>query len=91
VEDAGSGGALGAARGDRHARLGRHYLLIRAYDYASATLLAPYTYSGLIWAMALGFVVFGNFPDGWALTGMGIIVASGLFLVSRQRLTVHRD
>ncbi|HEV8094130.1 MAG TPA: DMT family transporter [Burkholderiales bacterium] len=67
-----------------------HYLLIRAYDYASATLLAPYTYSGLIWAMALGFVVFGNFPDGWALAGMGVIVASGLFLVSRQRLTVHR-
>jgi drug/metabolite transporter (DMT)-like permease len=68
-----------------------HYLLIRAYDYASATLLAPFTYSGLVWAMALGFVVFGNFPDGWALTGMGIIVASGLFLVNRQRLTVHRS
>ena len=67
-----------------------HYLLIRAYDYASASLLAPYTYSGLVWAMALGFAVFGNFPDGWALTGMGIIVASGLFLVARQRLTVHR-
>ena len=67
-----------------------HYLLIRAYDYASASLLAPYTYSGLIWAMLLGYTVFGNFPDGWALAGMGIIVASGLFLVSRQRLTVHR-
>jgi drug/metabolite transporter (DMT)-like permease len=67
-----------------------HYLLIRAYDYASASLLAPYTYSGLVWSMALGFVLFGNFPDGWALAGMGIIVASGLFLVSRQRLTVHR-
>jgi len=67
-----------------------HYLLIRAYDYASASLLAPYTYSGLVWAMALGFVLFGNFPDGLALTGMGIIVASGLFLVARQRLTVHR-
>jgi len=68
-----------------------HYLLIRAYDYASATLLAPYVYSGLIWAMALGLVVFGNFPDGWALTGMGVIVASGLFLANRQRLTVHRS
>ena len=68
-----------------------HYLLIRAYDYASASLLAPYTYSGLVWAMALGFVVFGNFPDGWALVGMGIIVAAGLFLVSRQRLTMHRS
>jgi drug/metabolite transporter (DMT)-like permease len=67
-----------------------HYLLIRAYDYASASLLAPYTYSGLVWAMALGFVLFGNFPDGFALSGMGIIVAAGLFLVARQRLTVHR-
>ncbi|MGH8674926.1 MAG: DMT family transporter [Burkholderiales bacterium] len=66
-----------------------HYLLIRAYDYAPATLLAPYVYSGLIWAMGLGLVVFGNFPDGWALAGMGVIVASGLFLVNRQRLTVH--
>jgi drug/metabolite transporter (DMT)-like permease len=67
-----------------------HYLLIRAYDYASASLLAPFTYSGLLWAMALGFLVFGSFPDGWALGGMSVIVASGLFIVSRQRLTVHR-
>ena len=67
-----------------------HYLLIRAYDYASASLLAPFTYSGLLWAMALGFLVFGNFPDGWALGGMSVIVVSGLFIVSRQRLTVHR-
>ncbi|HEX5611901.1 MAG TPA: DMT family transporter [Burkholderiales bacterium] len=68
-----------------------HYLLIRAYDYASATLLAPYTYSGLIWAMLLGLLVFGNFPDGWSLAGMAVIVVSGLFLATRQRLTVHRS
>ena len=67
-----------------------HYLLIRAYDYASATLLAPYTYTGLIWAMLLGFAVFGNFPDGWSLTGMAVIVISGMFLATRQRLTVRR-
>lgn len=67
-----------------------HYLLIRAYDYAPATLLAPFTYSGLVWAMLLGLAVFGNFPDGWSLAGMSVIVASGLFLASRQRLTVRR-
>jgi len=67
-----------------------HYLLIRAYDYASATLLAPFTYSGLVWAMLLGLLVFGNFPDGWSLAGIAVIVVSGLFLASRQRLTVHR-
>jgi drug/metabolite transporter (DMT)-like permease len=67
-----------------------HYLLIRAYDYAPATLLAPYTYSGLVWAMLLGLAVFGNFPDGWSLAGMAVIVVSGLFLAGRQRLTVRR-
>lgn len=67
-----------------------HYLLIRAYDRASATLLVPFTYSALIWAMLMGWLVFGDFPDGWSLFGMGIIVASGLYLASRQRFTMHR-
>jgi len=67
-----------------------HFLLIKAYDYAGAGLLAPYTYTALVWAMLLGWMVFGDFPDGWSLIGMGIIVLSGLFLANRQRLMVHR-
>ena len=65
-----------------------HFILIRAFDYAPATLLAPFVYTGLVWAMGLGLAVFGNFPDGWALAGMGVIVASGLALAARQRLAV---
>ena len=68
-----------------------HFLLIRAYDYANATLLAPYTYTALIWAMLSGWLVFGDFPDGWSLVGMGIIVLSGLYLANRQRLTTRRS
>jgi drug/metabolite transporter (DMT)-like permease len=67
-----------------------HYFLIRAYDHAPAIVLAPYTYSALVWAMLLGFVVFANFPDGWSLAGMAVIVASGLFIAARQRLAVRR-
>ena len=67
-----------------------HYLLIRAYDHAPAILLAPYTYTALIWAMLLGLLVFGNFPDGWSLAGMAVIVVAGLFLAGRQRLAVRR-
>jgi drug/metabolite transporter (DMT)-like permease len=40
--------------------------------------------------MLLGWLVFGDFPDGWSLLGMGIIVASGIYLVGRQRLTMRR-
>ena len=67
-----------------------HFLLIKAYDYAGAGLLAPYTYTALVWAMGLGWLVFGDFPDGWSLVGMGIIVLSGLYLANRQRLTMRR-
>jgi drug/metabolite transporter (DMT)-like permease len=67
-----------------------HYLLIRAYDYANATLLAPYTYTAIVWAVLLGFVMFGNLPDGWTVAGMAVIVFSGLFLAGHQRLAVRR-
>ena len=68
-----------------------HYLLIRAYDYANATLLAPYTYTMMVWAVLLGFLLFDNLPDGWSVAGMGVIVVAGMFLATRQRLTVHRS
>jgi len=67
-----------------------HYLLIRAYDFASTTLLAPFTYTAIVWALLLGFVLFGQLPDGWSVAGMVVIVFSGLFLAARQRLTVRR-
>ncbi len=67
-----------------------HWLLIKAYDHANASLLAPFTYSALVWAMLLGWLVFGDFPDGWSLFGMGIIVLSGLYIANRQRFTMHR-
>jgi drug/metabolite transporter (DMT)-like permease len=66
-----------------------HYLLIKSYEYAGATLLAPFTYTTMIWAVLSGFLVFGQLPDGWSVGGMAVIVASGLFVVSRHRLTVR--
>lgn len=67
-----------------------HLALIRAYDYAGASLLAPFTYTQLVWVMLLGWMVFGDFPDGWSLVGMAIIVTAGLYVVNRQRLAVRR-
>jgi drug/metabolite transporter (DMT)-like permease len=66
-----------------------HYLLIKSYEYAGATLLAPFTYTTMIWAVLSGFLVFGQLPDGWSVGGMAVIVVSGMFLVSRHRLTVR--
>jgi S-adenosylmethionine uptake transporter len=48
--------------------------------------VAPFRYSGLIWALALGWVVFGDWPDPVTVLGGGLIVASGLFALARERL-----
>jgi drug/metabolite transporter (DMT)-like permease len=63
-----------------------HLLLILAYARAPASTLAPFSYIQLIWSTVIGLVWFGNFPDGWTLTGGAIIAASGLYVIHRERL-----
>ena len=62
-----------------------HWLLILAHRRAPASVLAPFFYVQLLWATALGFLVFGETPDRWTLVGGAIVIASGLYLVSRER------
>jgi drug/metabolite transporter (DMT)-like permease len=62
------------------------YLLVLAYRHAEAALLAPFSYSQLIWAVTLGYVVFSALPDRWTVIGAGIIVASGIYTVHRERV-----
>jgi drug/metabolite transporter (DMT)-like permease len=61
-----------------------HFLLIRAFREAPASSLSPLLYVQLIWAMLLGWIVFGQLPDLPATLGMLIIGASGLSLVLRK-------
>ncbi len=65
-----------------------HMLLVRAFDHAPATLLAPFGYTQLVAAIVVGWLVFGNFPDGVALFGMALIVASGVTMAVRQGMSV---
>jgi drug/metabolite transporter (DMT)-like permease len=66
-----------------------HYLMIRAYAIAPASLLAPFDYTTLIWATILGFFMFGDLPDTWTVLGAIIIMSSGLYLIRREsRLNV---
>lgn len=62
-----------------------HFVLIRAFEHAPASVLAPFVYAQLVSVLILGYLVFGEFPDRWSLVGMGIIVASGAFVASRGR------
>lgn len=61
-----------------------HLLVTRALAHAPAGSLGPYSYTQLAWAAVFGFVVFGNVPDIFALSGIVLIALSGLVL------TLHR-
>ena len=69
---------------------GGHFLLIRAFDHAPASLLAPYSYSEIVMATAVGWIFFNDFPDGWTWTGIAVIVASGIYISWRERRTHTR-
>ncbi|MBL8701764.1 MAG: DMT family transporter [Alphaproteobacteria bacterium] len=58
-----------------------HFILIRAFAFAPASLLAPFGYASLIWAVALGYFVFGEAPDWGTLVGGGLIALAGIHLV----------
>jgi len=62
-----------------------HFLLIRAHAHAPATLLAPFGYTQLLVILILGFAVFGEIPDGLALTGIVLIAGCGLGVVLASR------
>ncbi|MDO5369792.1 DMT family transporter [Paracoccus sp. (in: a-proteobacteria)] len=59
-------------------------LLIRAFAMAEAGAIAPFGYTGLIWAALWGWLFFGAVPDGWTVTGACIIVAAGLYVWARE-------
>jgi drug/metabolite transporter (DMT)-like permease len=62
------------------------WIVVLAFRYADASVLAPFSYTQLVWVSFLGFVLFGEVPDVWTVTGAGFIVASGLYTAHRERV-----
>lgn len=62
-----------------------HCLLVLAFARAPASVLAPMSYSQLIWAGLAGVLVFGDWPDGWTLLGAGVIAAGGILVALPDR------
>ena len=63
---------------------GAHYSMIEAFRMGEAAVVAPFKYSSLIWAIALGFLIFGDLPDGWTLVGAAIVIGAGLYILHRE-------
>jgi drug/metabolite transporter (DMT)-like permease len=62
-----------------------HLCLIRAFRQAPASVVAPFSYSSLLWATAFGYLLFGDLPDAWTLSGAALIIGSGLYIFHREQ------
>jgi drug/metabolite transporter (DMT)-like permease len=61
-----------------------HIFLTESYRYASASMVAPFDYTSMIWALALGYAMFGETPTVMIVAGSAIIAAAGLFVIWRE-------
>jgi drug/metabolite transporter (DMT)-like permease len=66
-----------------------HGLLVLAFARAPASLLAPLSYTQMIWAVVAGVLVFGDAPDAITLLGMAVIAVSGLVVAVSGRGKKH--
>jgi drug/metabolite transporter (DMT)-like permease len=62
-----------------------HLCLIRALRHAPASVVAPFSYSSLLWATLFGYLLFSNLPDAWTLCGAALIISSGLYIFHREQ------
>ncbi len=66
-----------------------HMLMTYALRFAPSATLAPLHYLEIVSAAALGYFIFSDFPDALTWVGIAIIVASGLYIVHRERITAR--
>lgn len=67
-------------------------LLTQSYRFGDASLIAPFEYVSMVWAILVGYFLFSSLPSSTMLLGSGIVIASGLFVIYREhRLGLKRS
>lgn len=62
-----------------------HIFLTESYRHASASVVAPFDYTAMLWAVLLGYWMFGELPDPLVYLGAAIVAGAGLFVIWRER------
>ena len=68
-----------------------HWMFIHAYRLAPASAVAPFLYLQLISMVSFGYAVFGDLPDAYTMAGAAVVVASGVYLFHRERITANGE
>ncbi len=64
---------------------GAQFLLFEGMKRASASTIAPFEYTSLVWAFALGFVIWGDIPSPAVFAGAALIIGAGLLIIADER------
>lgn len=67
-----------------------YQFIILAMRTGDISFIAPFRYTALLWALALGFLVFGDVPDSAMIVGASLVVGSGLYALYRERVVGRR-
>ena len=62
-----------------------HLMIVRAYDHAEASLLAPLAYTEMVTSVLMGLIFFGDFPDAWTFLGVAILIGCATYISMRER------
>jgi drug/metabolite transporter (DMT)-like permease len=62
-----------------------HIFLTESYRHATASVVAPFDYSAMLWALLLGYWLFGELPSALVYVGASIVAGAGLFVIWRER------
>lgn len=67
-----------------------YWSLIEAMRTAEISAVAPFRYTVVLWAMLLGYIVFGEVPNAATLIGSAIVISAGLYTLHRERLVARQ-
>jgi LPXTG-motif cell wall-anchored protein len=62
-----------------------YHLIIRSVRAGDVSVVAPFRYTGLLFALVLGWAVWGDVPNALAWVGIALLIAAGLYLIRRER------
>jgi drug/metabolite transporter (DMT)-like permease len=67
-----------------------YYAITSAMRLGDVSMVAPFRYSRLVFALVIGILLFGERPDAWTLIGAAIVIVSGIYVFARERQLARR-
>ncbi|MCL4183988.1 MAG: DMT family transporter [Burkholderiaceae bacterium] len=71
--------------------MGAYYLIVDAMRHGRMSLVAPFRYTGVLYAIVVGYLVWGDVPNPLAWGGIALLIGAGLYVLYRERRAPGRE